>query len=276
MFQFVSYFYDPTLLFFLHICSIIKQKTKKVYFQISTGIQRKGRKMNRHTHKQFTLIELLVVIAIIAILAGMLLPALNTAREKGRTASCTNNLKQMGNSFILYHNDFDDYLPACYDNIAAKKTWIALLQTAGHLAADYATTGYRVRNNGYKHLLCPSMKIKYNDIYNYGMNAHTYPSHNQTSGHALKDQTYLYYRKIIKIKNPSARCLLTEAKEAENGSGYALTNTGWAGHDGTPARHNQSLNILYSDFHVASVRTTELNGKANTEAPWGPSNGFTE
>ncbi|MBE6404824.1 MAG: DUF1559 domain-containing protein [Lentisphaerae bacterium] len=232
--------------------------------------------MNSYTQKRFTLIELLVVIAIIAILAGMLLPTLNSAREKGRGASCVNNLKQMGNSFILYHGDSDDYLPACYDNIASKKTWIALLQVGGHLASDYASTAYRVKNNGYKHLLCPSMKLTYNNLYNYGMNAHTYPSHNQTSGHALANETSLYYRKITKIKGPSMRCLLTESKEADNGTGYALTNTGWAGYNGTPARHHQSLNILYSDFHVVSVRASEIQGKDNTEAPWGPSNGFTE
>ena len=104
----------------------------------------------------FTLIELLVVIAIIGILAAMLLPALNKARAKAKTALCVANMKQIGVAVILYADDNDSYFPPGYEQTIGSD-WHLLV--GPYLAKTQLT--YAEGNTGTKSpvFVCPSAPV---------------------------------------------------------------------------------------------------------------------
>ena len=101
------------------------------------------------------MIELLVVVAIIAILAGMLLPALNSARKKAVSINCISNLKSTGSLFLAYSNDYQGYFPAVKQGDTYM--WSYALFLSGMLKKDF----YKGSGKPMNIVVCPGIKPYY-------------------------------------------------------------------------------------------------------------------
>ena len=97
--------------------------------------------------KSFTLIELLVVIAIVAILAGMLLPALSSVKETAKASNCLSNLKQIGIQCLMYSADNNDDVIVTYNGGEAYKGWVNILTGKSTSTSQWINAG---------HFHCPS------------------------------------------------------------------------------------------------------------------------
>ena len=194
--------------------------------------------------KKFTLIELLIVIAIIAILAAILLPALNKARAKARDVSCLNNLNQQGKTILSYMNDFDSWFPSAFSNWGTNLGgWLDVFYVYEHPGSEKISCvvygDVLQANTPLAPYDCPSsVSIPRRDgVVDYGLN--------------LK----LESRNAKGIRRPSRRGVMMDIYQVYSGANTPGQYCSVFPYEPKLWRHGSSsgINALYMDGHVKLV-----------------------